>query len=217
MAELQLTGEDEALVALLEKVDGLYAEQQRIAKSMRKGFLNITKARQSMGRNALSALNCRELVDAQVRVDATHEEDAGMLWERHRESPGAVAPQNGAVRRRGAGGLSGPIDEDTASSHTPDEPAADDAVQGAAQKNTLMLFGGLVPPPMRKAKADFALAVEHCIAAANIAQSIALAEREIRAKYPHMAPPQPPVMEEAEAGTAASGGSSSGLEAPPFS
>ena len=59
MAELQLTGEDEALVALLEKVDGLYAEQQRIAKSMRKGFLNITKARQSMGRNALSALVSR--------------------------------------------------------------------------------------------------------------------------------------------------------------
>mmetsp|Transcript_9688 Transcript_9688/g.17380 ORF Transcript_9688/g.17380 Transcript_9688/m.17380 type:complete len:205 (-) Transcript_9688:73-687(-) len=178
-----LSGEDEVLVGLLEKVDAMYAEQQRLAKAMRKGFLNITKARRNLGPNSLSALNCREEIEAQIRIDA-HEDDAEMLWQRHRDSPGAAAPQNGAMRRRGAGGLSGPAAEDEeleALSTTEQEKRASD-------KDTLMLFGGLVPPPMRKAKADFAAALDTAIAAANIAHRIALAEREIREKYSHIIP-----------------------------
>jgi vacuolar-type H+-ATPase subunit D/Vma8 len=41
---------DEALMCLLRSVNELYEEQQKGAKSMRKGFLNMAKARQSMGR-----------------------------------------------------------------------------------------------------------------------------------------------------------------------
>ena len=60
---------DKAVMTLLRLVNELYAENQRGAKSMRKGFLDMAKARQSMGRGALSALDCREKMVAQMTVE----------------------------------------------------------------------------------------------------------------------------------------------------
>ena len=65
-----LIGEsDKAVIALLQHVNELYGEHQQAAKLMRKGFLNMAKARQSMGRGALSALDCREKMAAQMTVE----------------------------------------------------------------------------------------------------------------------------------------------------
>ena len=61
--------EDAVLLAMLENCNDLYGQQQRIAKAMRKGFLNMAKARQSMGPGSLSALDCRERFGAQISVE----------------------------------------------------------------------------------------------------------------------------------------------------
>lgn len=53
MASIELKtvkDKDEALMCLLRSVNELYEEHQKGAKSLRKGFLNMAKARQSMGR-----------------------------------------------------------------------------------------------------------------------------------------------------------------------
>ena len=63
-----------------------------------------------------------------------------------------------------------------------------------------MLFGALVPPPMRKAKSDFAVALEHAIAAANVAHRISLAEAEIRVRFPRLASPRAQGQEEKAGG-----------------
>ena len=60
---------------------------------MRRGFLTMAKARQSMGRGALSALDCREKMIAQMTVEKDEGADlpvtvdtleSSTLWHRHR-------------------------------------------------------------------------------------------------------------------------------------
>ena len=47
----------------------MYEEQQLASKAMRKGFLDMAKARQSMGRGALSCLDVREDFKPQHMVE----------------------------------------------------------------------------------------------------------------------------------------------------
>lgn len=60
---------DDALLLLLRCANGLYAEQQQGAKSLRRGFLDMAKARQSLGHGSVSALDCREDLRAKITVN----------------------------------------------------------------------------------------------------------------------------------------------------
>ena len=78
------------------------------------------------------------------------------------------------VRRRGANASDGAASADATLEEVADGPPAH-------QKDPILLFGGLVPPPLRKAKQDFSAALEQAILAANAVREILAAERAIAA------------------------------------
>ena len=47
-------------------------------------------------------------------------------------------------------------------------------------KDPTLLFGGLVPPQMRRARQEFTSAMEHIIIAANLAHKIMVAEKKLK-------------------------------------
>ena len=200
---------DKAVLALLRMVNELYAENQHGAKSMRRGFLTMAKARQSMGRGALSALDCREKMIAQMTVEKDEGADlpvtvdtleSSTLWHRHRGVSATQVPKS--LRRRagssinGGGGAStndgttagnvGNADsiggysssEDVGSGWTDSDHSPDSSADEA--KDSMLLFGGLVPPAMRQSKQDFTNALEHYVMAANVVHRIVLAEKQVR-------------------------------------
>jgi hypothetical protein len=181
---------DDALVAMLRQVNELYQEQQLAAKSMRHGFLNMAKARQSMGPNSLSALDCREHMRAQFMLNKSAEVDyiesvadldTARLWEKRQ--PGAGKGSLAPVLRRRAGADGS--DEGAAQLGTDSESSEHDNSDG--ERDPILLFGSMIPPALRRAKNDFAVALEHYISAANLAHKISQAERlmhEAQAKNP---------------------------------
>jgi len=60
---------DDTVLGILRSCNELYGYQQLAATSMRKGFLNLAKARQSLGRGTVSALDCREDMWASATVE----------------------------------------------------------------------------------------------------------------------------------------------------
>ena len=171
--------EDAALLSCLQACHDLYSRQQQFAHSTRKGFMNVAKARQSMGRSSVSVLDCREELVAQFRIapcSSGGEDDPGAAtWRRFdyasERSVRAVPTQ---VRRRGATASDGAPSADATLEEVADGPPAH-------QKDPILLFGGLVPPPLRKAKQDFSAALEQAILAANAVREILAAERAIAA------------------------------------
>ena len=66
-----LEQENAAILCVLTEADEYYKEQQRLGKTIRKGFLDLAKARQAVGpSSSISALNVREELSAQFSVDA---------------------------------------------------------------------------------------------------------------------------------------------------
>jgi hypothetical protein len=58
-------------VLALSQADEYYQGQQRLAKMIRRGFLDLAKARQSVGPSStISALDCREELVAQYMIEA---------------------------------------------------------------------------------------------------------------------------------------------------
>jgi hypothetical protein len=193
---------DETLLSLLRATSDLYAEQQHAAKNMRKGFLNLAKARQSLGRGTVSALDCREEMWPQFTLEAAPPPDeaqdlegAEPLWHRHRQGAANTTSATKALRRRGGGGavegddtasegsLESLAGEDTTAAATTvaDPTDGPDGSVPARDRNPLLLFGGLVPPALRKAQADFSAALEHYVAAAGLVHQMALAQSRLKA------------------------------------
>ena len=63
--------ENRAVIVVLNQADEFYREQQLLAKALRKGFLDLAKARTAVGPSCrISALDCREELQAQYAVDS---------------------------------------------------------------------------------------------------------------------------------------------------
>ena len=154
-----------------------------------------------MGRHSVSVLDCREELAAQYRVvcsqcvpfcfrcsshlsslitslsvarrDSCDEGDFDG-WRRY-DVDGQSSTASLSLRRRGAASAS-MIDDETS------DMTVEDGTDGAVKtKDPILLFGGLVPPPLRKAKTDFGAALAHAIAAANAARSILAAAQALEA------------------------------------
>jgi len=185
---------DETLFTLLRATSDLYTEQQHAAKNMRKGFLNLAKARQSLGRGTVSALDCREEVLPQFTVDeassAQELEGAESLWHRHSKVKTKTSSGAKILRRRGGGGTAEVDDtasegslescgEESGPTTTADPTQGPNGTVTPQDRNPLILFGGLAPPALRKSQADFRSALEHYVTAAGLAHKIAVAQNRL--------------------------------------
>jgi hypothetical protein len=186
---------DETLLSLLRATSDLYTEQQHAAKNMRKGFLNLAKARQSLGRGTVSALDCREEILPQFTVDeassAQELEGAEPLWHRHSKIKTKMPSGAKILRRRGGGtaevddtaseGSLESCGEESGPTTTADPSQGPHGNVTPQDRNPLLLFGGLAPPALRKSQSDFRSALEHYVTAAGLAHKIALAQSRLAA------------------------------------
>ena len=183
---------DAALMLCLQQANELYEREQNASKLMRKGFMGLAKARRSMGRHSVSALDCRGELEAQlvVRVDSSSQppsannkasSSAAVVWGRHEtvpatpargRSPVAAAEDGDALPSRRRNAAREPEPEAPPSSMEGGGEASD---RPAVKKpsDTLLLFGcALVSPHLRKAKQDFLASVDQLLAAANAANAL---------------------------------------------
>lgn len=154
--------ENKAVLVVLNQADQFYREQQRLAKAMRKGFLDLAKARGVSTR--ISALDCREEIHAQftlsgddvasLNVNALEGADA---WRKYAGGNTHVIASSDSLRRRGE-------TSDVMTAESNDDPAKD--------ADTVLLFTALAPPALRKAKREFVNALVHVIKLANAIQRI---------------------------------------------
>ena len=56
------------MLTVLREADAFYREQQRLGRTVRRGFLDLAKARQQHGAGSISALNLRKDLEAQQSV-----------------------------------------------------------------------------------------------------------------------------------------------------
>ena len=186
--------ENKAILVALNEADQYYQEQQRFGKTIRKGFLDLAKARQAVGpSNAISALNVREELSTQFSVD---EDDAfggldafaieaASAYRARKGGLGAGSrvPSSESLRRRGDVGAT--VERGDSGSMTTCEEDKPEA-----PKDTVLLFAGMPPPALRKAKKEFVAALQHALKLANAARRIQRAVDIV--EHPDGRPPPPP-------------------------
>mmetsp|Transcript_3404 Transcript_3404/g.11170 ORF Transcript_3404/g.11170 Transcript_3404/m.11170 type:complete len:188 (-) Transcript_3404:791-1354(-) len=176
---LDIETENQAVLVVLNQADEFYREQQKLAKALRKGFLDLAKARSAVGPSGrISALDCREELQAQYAVDGDEIDgvevkslEASQPWRAHTDAAfgGARAGVGGTnLRRRGGD------DDDNGADLVQDGDAQQD------KSDTVLLFAGLAPPALRKAKKEFVLALNHVLKIANASQRIQVAQAKLK-------------------------------------
>ena len=68
MPAADVDAENAAVLTVLREADAFYREQQRLGRTVRRGFLDLAKARQQHGAGSISALNLRKDLEAQQSV-----------------------------------------------------------------------------------------------------------------------------------------------------
>mmetsp|Transcript_7163 Transcript_7163/g.29771 ORF Transcript_7163/g.29771 Transcript_7163/m.29771 type:complete len:193 (-) Transcript_7163:1140-1718(-) len=177
-APLDIDSENKAVLVVLNQADEFYREQQRLAKVLRKGFLDLAKARSSVGPSCrISALDCREDIQAQYAVDADAIDGVSMgsldacdAWRTHHGgvAGGAGSGAEASLRRRGAD------DDEEGGSMMMTEDA-----DKPKDTDTVLLFTALAPPALRKAKREFVAALAHAVKLANMIERIRVAEAKL--------------------------------------
>eukprot|EP00634_Sargassococcus_sp_CCMP2135_P012232 CAMPEP_0198647352 /NCGR_PEP_ID=MMETSP1467-20131203/2650_1 /TAXON_ID=1462469 /ORGANISM="unid. sp., Strain CCMP2135" /LENGTH=178 /DNA_ID=CAMNT_0044382975 /DNA_START=18 /DNA_END=554 /DNA_ORIENTATION=- len=164
--------ENKAVLVVLSQADEFYREQQRLAKALRKGFLDLAKARSAAGPSTrISALDCREEIVAQFAVDGdTHIDgvdalEASQPWRAHSSGGPTLSCVQKTLRRRG--------------SEAPDAIEVAEEADAEGATDTVLLFTALAPPALRKAKKEFVAALSHVLKLANASQRIQLAEAHL--------------------------------------
>ncbi|CAM9531003.1 unnamed protein product [Ectocarpus sp. 4 AP-2014] len=179
--------EDSALSALLTALEDLHNIRNEMHTCLKQasascsacGFLNMAKARRSMGRNSVSVLDTREEYAAEVTIAIEADDSEGRLQEsrstfsRNRVEPAgsAVVIRDGSLRQRG-GGAHVEIEESLL------QPDQDAPVRG----DSMSLFATLVPPPLRKSKKNFTSVVDYAVEASNLAHRIIHLRKMLEAK-----------------------------------
>ena len=171
-----IEAENRAVLVVLNQADQFYREQQRLAKLMRKGFLDLAKARSTVG-GPISALDCREELQAQFTLAS---DDVGTVsignleaadaW-RKNVGVGAANPEQQVssadkLRRRGM--------------ETQELLSVSNEEQ-VEQTDTVLLFTALAPPTLRKAKREFVNALSSAVKLANSIQRMQVAQAKLAA------------------------------------
>ncbi|KAJ1445714.1 hypothetical protein M885DRAFT_549075 [Pelagophyceae sp. CCMP2097] len=168
--------ENRALIVGLQQADAYYQEQQRLAKTIRKGFLDLAKARQSSA-SPISALNCREELCAQYLVENDEDyeslgiEAAGAADAWRAFNPRGISLAQQSLRRRG--GADDAVEELHESGMRADSDGPDEVV------DPVLLFAGFPSPALRKAKKEFVHALTHMIKLANAIQRMRAAQHAL--------------------------------------
>ncbi|KAG5177651.1 hypothetical protein JKP88DRAFT_226363 [Tribonema minus] len=195
----QCSLETSLTLALLEAADELHNAKAELSLCLKQGFFNMTKARLAAGGGAHSAgitvLDTREEFHAAVTVELLDKDPdasparelralklpAGHAFQRAgnddapHSSGGSVNGSSSLRQRNHAGSDSSTIAEEAAAA-------------SAAGKDSMQLFGGLVPPALRKAKRNFSSALDYVFLAAELTQRVALLYRAVL----QCVPPPPP-------------------------
>ena len=165
---MDIETENRAVLVVLNQADEFYREQQKLAKALRKGFLDLAKARSAVGPSCrISALDCREELSAQYAVDGDRIDnldvkalEASQPWRAHTATV-AVQQREKSLRRRGE--------------------TMETTIEAPAEENadTVLLFTGLAPPALRKAKKEFVNALTHVLKLANASHRIQIAQNRL--------------------------------------
>lgn len=164
---------DDALAALLTALEDLHNIQNEMHTCIKQGFLNMAKARRSMGRNSVSVLDTREEYSAEVTISIAAEcdsdgqlQESGSKFSRNRTEPvdSPAGIRGGSLRQRG--GVVAPVEIEESLL----QPGQDAPLRG----DSLNLFATLVPPPLRKSKKNFTSVVDYAVEASNLAHRILL-------------------------------------------
>jgi hypothetical protein len=127
--------------------------------------------------HCVSQLNGAVLVEVRERADSSDSLckalsalhlSSGQSFQRHDDSAAGSSSKRDlrSLRQRGGGGGS----DSGSNSMVADEPES----SGPPQQDTLQLFGGLVPPPLRKAKRNFTAALDYALLVATLTQRVVL-------------------------------------------
>lgn len=173
-----IENENRAVLVVLNQADQFYREQQRLAKLMRKGFLDLAKARSTVGA-PISALDCREELQAQFTLAS---DDVGSVSIGNLEAADAWRKNVGAV---GAG----PEQQQQAQSADKlrrrgmesQELLSVSNEEQIEQTDTVLLFTALAPPTLRKAKREFVNALSSALKLANSIQRMQVAQAKLAA------------------------------------
>eukprot|EP00752_Nemacystus_decipiens_P012150 g10769.t1 len=163
--------EDVALAALLTALEDFHNIRNEMHACLKQGFLNMAKARRTMGRNSVSVLDTREQYSAEVTISMDPEcdsegrlEASKSIFSRNTVEPSAppVVLRDGSLRQRG--GVASPVEIEESLL----QPDQDAPVRG----DSMSLFATLVPPPLRKSKKNFTSVVDYAVEASNLAHRI---------------------------------------------
>ncbi|CAM9434596.1 unnamed protein product [Chrysoparadoxa australica] len=131
----------------------------------------------AMGHNSLSVLDTRAELSAQVQLNIREEQGHPVYVHKSRlVASSAITTVSGSssekLRQRGG------VDAALGSSGDGLEVMTIEQDSAPMPPNTLDLFGGLVPPPLRQSKKHFSSTLEYVVVAANLIQKIGEDEEE---------------------------------------
>ena len=196
MPAADVDAENAAVLTVLREADAFYREQQRLGRTVRRGFLDLAKARQQHGAGSISALNLRKDLEAQQSVVPVEDFDKCSIQDLSAATPFRL--------RRGPPGearepsLPEPSERRLRQRNNGDSPSesvssADEGTTG--EQDTMLLFAGMPPPALRKAKREFVNALNQAVRLANSARRLDRALKVLElseAAAPEAAPAQDP-------------------------
>lgn len=180
--------ENAAVLCVLREADAFYREQQRLGRTVRRGFLDLAKARQQHGAG-ISALNLRKDLEAQQSVVPVEDFEKCSIQD--------LSAASAFRLRKGAPGLSSvpavPLTERRLRQRTAgDSPS--DSITGSederppGEQDPMLLFAGMPPAALRKAKREFLNALTQAVRLANSARrldrALQVLERNAEAEAP---------------------------------
>ena len=164
--------ENAAVLTVLREADAFYREQQRLGRTVRRGFLDLAKARQQHGAGSISALNLRKDLEAQQSVVPVEDFDKCSVQDLSAATPFRL--------RRGPPGearepsLPEPSERRLRQRNNGDSPSesVSSADEGTGEQDTMLLFAGMPPPALRRAKREFVNALNQAVRLANSARRL---------------------------------------------
>jgi hypothetical protein len=195
MPAADVDAENAAVLTVLREADAFYREQQRLGRTVRRGFLDLAKARQQHGAGSISALNLRKDLEAQQSVVPVEDFDKCSIQDLSAATPFRLRRGPPGEAREPA--LPEPSERRLRQRNNGDSPSesVSSADEGTGEQDTMLLFAGMPPPALRKAKREFVNALNQAVRLANSARRLDRALKVLElseAAAPEAAPAQDP-------------------------
>ena len=164
--------ENAAVLTVLREADAFYREQQRLGRTVRRGFLDLAKARQQHGAGSVSALNLRKDLEAQQSVVPVEDFEKCSIQDLSAATPFRLRRGPPGEAREPA--LPEPSERRLRQRNNGDSPSesVSSADEGSGEQDTMLLFAGMPPPALRKAKREFVNALNQAVRLANSARRL---------------------------------------------